>query len=142
MGMLVMVGASLPAVTVSTNISLAVNPPASVTVIVIFDVPVWFAAGVIVKVRLTPVPPKTIFAFGTKVKLDETADMVKLPAAVSRSPTVTATFERAVSSMVDLSVTLEIVGASLTALTVKINVSVVIPPFPSVTAIEIVATPF
>src|SRR5438477_310692 len=74
-------------VTVNTNVSLAVNVP-SRTVTPIVGGPVWLAAGLTVTVRLPPEPPKTMFPFGTRAGLDELPLNVKLPAAVSPSPTV------------------------------------------------------
>ena len=79
------VGAVFP--TVSRKVSLRVLEP-SLTVTVIVDVPDWPAAGVSVRVRDAPLPPKVIFAFGTSVGLDEEPDSVRLAAGVSRSPTV------------------------------------------------------
>src|ERR1051325_1434915 len=75
------------AFTDNTNVSAAVLTP-SLTVTLIVAVPVWLAAGVTVTVRLPPLPPKTMFASGTNVGLDELPLRVKLPAAVSTSPTV------------------------------------------------------
>ena len=72
------VGVSLTDVTVNTKVSLAVPPFASVRVTVIVVVPDWLAAGVTVTVRLAPLPPKVMFAFGTSVVLDEVPDRVKL----------------------------------------------------------------
>ena len=52
--------------------------------------PEWFAAGVTVTVRLAPVPPNTMFAFGTRAVFDELPVTIRLAAAVSTSPTVKA----------------------------------------------------
>ena len=60
----------------------------SLAVSVILVVPVCPAAGVIVTVRLDPLPPKRIFAFGTSTKLVEAPITVRLLATVSASPTV------------------------------------------------------
>ena len=67
-----------------------------------------------VTVRLAPLPPKTMFAFGTSVVLDEVPVRVKLPAAVSTSPMVKAMALVAVSSLVLWLAMSEIVGLSLT----------------------------
>src|SRR3954462_3019571 len=67
-GIAAMVGGELP--TVRTKGSLALLTP-SLTVTVIVDAPVCPDAGVTVTVRLAPLPPKTIFAVGTKVGFDE-----------------------------------------------------------------------
>ena len=52
-----------------------------------------------VTVRLAPEPPKTMLATGTTVVSLEVADRVRLPAAVSTSPTVKAMAPVAVSSL-------------------------------------------
>src|SRR5947199_132611 len=90
-------------VTVNTNVSLVVNAPsltvtpivavparfaAGVTVAVRVAVAFWLSAGLTVTVRFAPEPPKTMFPFGTRAGLDELPLNVKLPAAVSPSPTV------------------------------------------------------
>jgi hypothetical protein len=94
-----MVGASFTAVTVKTNVSDVDNVP-SLTVTVIVAEPFAFAAGVTVTVRLAPVPPNTMFAFGTNVvSLDEPL-IVSVPAAVSKSPMVNEIALVAVSSLV------------------------------------------
>ncbi len=59
------------------------------------------AAGVTVTVRFAPLPPSTMFALGTSDVLLEVAVTVKLPAAVSTSPTVKARAEVAVSSLMN-----------------------------------------
>jgi hypothetical protein len=87
MAMLLIVGAL--AVTVSVKAEFVVSEP-SLTVIVIVLVPVWFVAGVMVAVRLAPLPPKTMFEFGTSVVLEDVPLTVSEPAAVSASPTVNA----------------------------------------------------
>ena len=63
------------------------NDP-SLTVTVMLAVPVWFAAGVTVTVRLALLPPNTMFPFGTNVVLFELPLTVRLLALVSMSPTV------------------------------------------------------
>ena len=75
--------------TVRTKESLALNDP-SLTVMVIVAVPFWLAMGVSETVQLDPLPPKTMFPLGTRSGLDERAVRIKLPAAVSTSPTVKA----------------------------------------------------
>jgi hypothetical protein len=105
-----MVGASFTAFTVSTKVSLAVREP-SLTVTVIVALPFWLAAGVTVTVRLAPLPPKTMFPLGTNPVLEELPLSVRLPAAVSASPTVNAIAPVGVSSLVVWSAMFEIVGA-------------------------------
>ena len=56
---------------------LAADPSLTVTVIVV--VPVCPAAGVSVTVRLAPLPPKTMFAFGTSAGLVELPLTVRFP---------------------------------------------------------------
>ena len=81
------VGGVLP-VTVRTKLSLAVPPSPSVTVIVMVAVPDCSAAGVIVTVRLDPLPPNAMFATGTSVRFEDAPATVRAAAAVSTSPTV------------------------------------------------------
>src|SRR2546425_1129449 len=63
------VGGSFTGLTVSTKLWLTEPPLASVTVSVISAVPNWLVAGVILSVRLEPLPPKTIFWLGTRMVL-------------------------------------------------------------------------
>lgn len=57
-----------------------------------------------VTVRLAPDPPKTMFAVGTSVVFDELPETVRLPAAVSWSPTVKASALVAPPSIVKVAV--------------------------------------
>ena len=98
--MLEIVGGVFTAVTVRRNESVALDVP-SLTVTVIVAVPVWPLAGVIVTVRLLALPPKTIFAFGTSVVLEDPPVTTRLEAGVSASPTVNAMAGVAVSAGVD-----------------------------------------
>jgi len=75
------------ACTVTANELLDVSEP-SLTVIVICAVPVFPAAGVTVTVRLAPLPPSTMFAFGINVVTVDDTESVKLDAEVSASPIV------------------------------------------------------
>src|SRR5882757_2078768 len=77
------------ACTVKVKVVLVVFTP-SLTEIVICALPVWLAAGVIFTVRLAPLPPNTMFAFGTSAVLREVPERVRLAAAVSASPMVNA----------------------------------------------------
>src|SRR5216117_3067911 len=99
--MLEMVGGSFTGLTVRTNELLADAPSPSSTVMVIAVVPDWLAAGIRVTVRLGPLPPKTMFASGTKPGLDERPLTVKLPAGVSKSPMENGMAAVGVSSLVD-----------------------------------------
>ena len=139
--MLEMVGAVFTvAVTVSTKLVLVLSEP-SLTVTVIVATPLWLAAGVTVTVRLAPLPPKTMFAFGTNVGLDELPLTVKLPAAVSTSLTAKPIASVAVFTEILWLGMLEIVGASFTALTVSRKLVLLLNE-PSLTETVIVAVPF
>src|SRR5438046_7723871 len=74
--------------TVTLNEVVSVRLPASVTVRLIVDVPVWLNAGVINTVRLPPLPPKKMFPTGITVGFDDCAVTIRNPFAVSRSSTV------------------------------------------------------
>src|SRR5438132_389758 len=76
------VGRSFTEVTFNTKLALEVVAP-SLTVSVIKALPNWLAAGVMVAVRLAPLPPKTILANGTKVVFALAALSAKLLSAVS-----------------------------------------------------------
>src|SRR3954464_7606656 len=87
--MLAIVGA-LFAVTLTKNVAMAVEPASSLSVTVMFALPLWAAAGVTVIVRLLSLPPKTKFALGTSVGLEELAVRTRLLRAVSGSLIVNA----------------------------------------------------
>ena len=91
------VGASFTAFIVNLNVSVSVFAP-SLTVTVIVADPLWFAAGVTVTVRFAPLPPNTMFAFGTRVVLLEVPVRVRLSTGVSTSPTVKPNGPKTVSS--------------------------------------------
>ena len=95
-----MVGGLLTAFTVNTKF-VGVESVPSLTVIVMVDVPLRPAAGVITAVRPAPLPPKTILATGISVASDEVADTVSAFGEVSISPTVNAIAPVGVSSFVD-----------------------------------------
>ena len=92
-------------------------------------------------VRLAPLPPSVMFAFGTSVVFDEVAVTVRDAAGVSTSPTVKAIFPVAISSAVVLSVLSLMVGRSFTAVTVNTKVSLAVPVSPSVTVTVMVVVP-
>ena len=114
----------------------------SLTVTVICALPVLFAAGVTFTVRFAPLPPKTMFAFGTNVVEDELAESVKLDAAVSASPIVTAITAVAWFIVTVWSAIPEIVGGVFGAggltVTVKLEFALFVP---SLTEIVICALP-
>src|SRR6476646_2661333 len=88
------------ALTVTAKLSLEEFTP-SLTVIVMVAVPVWPAAGVIVRVRLEPLPPKTILLVGMSVGLEEFLRKTRLFTGVSESAMVNAMGPIAVSTPVD-----------------------------------------
>src|SRR5437667_183054 len=112
------VGGSFTGVTMRTKVSLAVATP-SLTMTVIVAVPAWFVAGSIAMVRLTSVPPNTMFPLGTSVGLEDEALTTRLVTGVSISPTVNAIGPVDVSSGVLRLRMSEIVGGSFTALTFR-----------------------
>jgi hypothetical protein len=97
-------------------------------------------AGVTVTVRFAPLPPNTIFPFGTSVVLFELPLTVRLPAAVSTSPTVKLRGPVVPFRAIDWFAMSVIVGVSFTALTVKTNGSLALS-CPSLTVTVIVADP-
>ena len=101
------VGASLTAETVSRNDRLAVSTP-SLTVTVMLEVPVRFAAGAMRIVRLVPVPEKVILDTGTRVTLVEVAVSVRLLIELSTSATVRGTLSGVSSAVVWFAMTLSV----------------------------------
>ena len=86
----------LEGMTVKTNESEAVLVP-SLTFTVIVAVPACAAAGVILIVRLVPLPPNTMLPGGTRIVFEEAAERVKFAGGVSRSLTRNAIEGAAVS---------------------------------------------
>src|SRR5206468_387706 len=109
-----MVGGSFTGLTVRTNDLLADAPSESATVMAIVAVPDWFAAGIRVSVRLGPLPPKTIFPSGLTLQRRSSDLTVKLSAVLSTSPMENGMAAVGVSSYMDWSGTLEMVGGSFT----------------------------
>src|SRR5206468_1005485 len=99
--------------------------------------------GITVTVRLAPLPPKTMFAFGTRLGLDEVPRRLRLALGVSTSVTVKASAPVGVSSRIVGFPMALMVGGSLTAFTVTRKLRVVrlliVPP--SLTVTVIVAAP-
>src|SRR3989441_505548 len=125
---------------VNTKLSLAVRLP-SLTVTVIVAVPLWFRAGVTVTVRLAPEPPKTMFAAGTKVGLEEAPDSFNDPATTEISPLSLHVALPILFWLVERFAMLEIVGAVFAgALTVSTKLSLAVR-LPSLTVTVIVAVP-
>src|SRR5882762_8398703 len=134
----VMVGGSFTALTVSTNVAVAVYWP-SLTLTVMVAVPFWLLAGVTVTVRLEAEPPKTMLLVGANAGLEEPLLNVKLAAAVSASPIVKLRGPADVSSSIVWSDRVEMLGGVLTAFTVKTKESLAVL-VPSLTVTVIVAT--
>ena len=125
---LLMVGRSLTEVTVNRKVSLVVPVP-SLTVTVMVVVPFLLEAGVMLIVRFAALPPRLMFAFGTRVVFVDVAVTVNEAAVVSTSPTVKEILPVAVSSFVVLLVISLMVGGSLTSVMVTFTmiVSVKLP---------------
>src|SRR6186713_1340578 len=137
----VMVGAVL-ALTVNTKFVEAVRLP-SLTVIVMVEVPLWPAAGVMTTLRLAPVPPpKVMLAFGTNVTFDEVPETVNPVGCVSASPIVKAIGPVGVFSFVDCGAIAVMVGAVL-ALTVntKFVEAVSVPSLTVTVMVEVPLSP-
>src|SRR5215831_6088283 len=105
-------GGSLTATTVNRNELVTAASP-SLTVMLIVQAPLWFVEGVIVKVRLEPAPPKTMFATATRFVSELSAPRLNEDAGVSASPIVKAIGPMGVSSSVVSFVKLDIVGKEL-----------------------------
>ena len=90
---------------------------------------------------MAPLPPITTLALGTKVVLPEVPVTVRLPAAVSTSPTVKAIAPVLASSLMLWALGVVTVGESLLAATVTLKVSVTVK-VPSETVRVMVAVPF
>src|SRR5207237_3885251 len=82
------------AFTVRPKLLLAKAIP-SLTVTVMVATPIWLLAGVMVTLRSTPLPLKTIFEFGTNPELEELPKSAKFPAGVSTSPIMKGRDKRA-----------------------------------------------
>src|SRR5947208_2452896 len=95
-----------------------------------------------VTVRLGPLPPNTIFSSGTRYGLEEQPVTVNLSADVSGSLMLNGMGEAGVSSSVDWSEILEMVGGSFTGLTVNRNLVLAVAPPASLTVIVMVAVPY
>ena len=77
--------------TLKMNSPSAEAPSASVTRSLITAVPFCPLTGVICTVRLAPLPPRVMFAFGTRLVFEEVVVTSNDPAAVSASPIVKVT---------------------------------------------------
>ena len=72
--------------TVTRKLVLVEPPLPSATVTVMSEVPLRPEAGVMVTVRLEPLPPNSTLAGGTSAAFVDAAESVRLVAAVSASP--------------------------------------------------------
>src|SRR6266480_1738593 len=108
--MLEMVGGSFTGLTVRRNDLVADAPAGSVAVMVMVAVPFWFDTGVMVMVRLDPLPLTAMFPSGTSAGLEELQVTTRFVAFVWSSLTVNATLDRVVSSSVVWGATLEMIG--------------------------------
>src|SRR5882672_4212801 len=116
--MLEIVGGVFGAITVRTKLALAVRD-SSLTDTVMFAVPACPAAGVTVTDRLDPLPPKEIFPSGTSVGFEEAPAKFKFPTGVSTSPIVKLIGPVDASCLIVRLAISDIVGRSLTAVTVS-----------------------
>jgi len=131
------------ACTVTLKLLLAVRLP-SLTVMVINAVPVWPAAGVTVTVRFAPLPPRTMFAVGTRVVEEEVFVRVRFAAEVCASPIVNGIAAVAWPEVTVCAPIEEMVGAVLVgteAWTVSVNALLVVF-VPSLTETVMSAAPF
>ena len=130
--------------TVRVKDCVADPPLASLTTTARAALPNCPATGLAVTVRLAPLPPNVMLAFGTRRVLEEAPARVRLPAAVSESLTVTASGPAVPpSAIVWLAIAVS-VGRSFTPLTVtvKVRLTVLLAAWPSLTLTVIVAVPF
>src|SRR6266571_3551274 len=105
-----MVGGSFTGLTVRTNEVLADAPSESVTVMVMGAAPFWLVIGVMVMLRLDPLPLMAMFPLGTSAGLEELQVTMRFVAAVWLSLTLNATPARGMSSSVVWGAMLEMVG--------------------------------
>src|SRR5713101_7867904 len=138
-----MTGKPLTALTVNKKLALLAPAP-SLTVRVIVALPNWFAAGVTATVRTAPLPPKTMFALGTRVGFEETPESVKLATGESTSATMKGRTPVVVPWSIVWFGMLLTVGGSFTGVTVtlKLRATVLFAGPPLFTVSVIVAVPF
>jgi hypothetical protein len=112
------VGASLTAFTVKINVLVFVSAPSVTTRLTVLD-PLAFVTGIMVTVQFGYVPPITIPPFDKTEVVEEVADTDPVQVRVeSTSSIVKGIAAVATFSFVNCPLIAEIVGASLTALTV------------------------
>ena len=100
-------------ITVTTKDVVVVSPPASVTERVMIDLPALNRLGVIAKVRLEPLPPRTSPLEGISDGLEDDTPTTNEPAAVSKSPIVKAIVLFVLRYAMVMLRTVEMVGAVL-----------------------------
>src|SRR5437868_12393866 len=108
--MALIIGESFDAVTVTVKFMLLRPKDGSVTVMKTVVTPVRFGAGVRVRVRLVPLPPRMMLFVGSNVGLEEFTRTVRLAAGVSASRTVKLIGPSVVSSGMDWAGMTEMVG--------------------------------
>ena len=133
------VGASSLDASVTTNASEALSSP-SLTVSVTAAVPDCCAAGVMVKVRCSPLPPSTMLFWGMRVVLPDTDVTSNWSAGVSTSLTRKFSGPSTEFSATRLSATFSMIGGSLTGVTVT-GTCLVVLTRPSDTSIVKTAGP-
>jgi hypothetical protein len=123
--------------TVRTKDVDVVFPSVSRTVTVIVVVPVWFVAGVIVIIRLVPLPEITIFASGTSGVFDEFPETIRKSGGVSQSSTAKEIVSGAEFAMMPRSGMGEMTGAGGPRPMVTPNDTLAVSPSVSVTVMVI-----
>src|SRR5438552_1381401 len=73
-----MVGGSFTGLTVRRKLLVALPPLLSETMTEMVAAPDWLGAGVTIRARFAPEPPRAILALGTRVGLDELAETARL----------------------------------------------------------------
>src|SRR5688572_757518 len=102
-------------------------------------VPDWLSAGIMVRVRLVPVPPIVMFAVGTSEGFED-ATLSTSELGVSASERAKGIEPVLVSSSIARSVSAEIAGGRFGAVTVRTKLSEAVN-WPSLTVILTVANP-
>ena len=140
--MVEIVGRSFTGLTVSTKLWVLLAPFVSVTFRLRLAAPDWLVAGVMVTVRLLPLPPNLRLEEGKRLVSEEVMARARRSTGVVSSPTVNA-MVRETSSSVDWSAMGEITGGPLIPLTVtvKLRLAVWLAVWPSSTVTMIVAVP-
>src|SRR3954470_11627574 len=123
------VGGSFTGVTTNTNELLTVNSPSLTLTVTVAD-PNWLVAGVRVIVRFSPLPPKTMLFGGSIEGFDELAIIVRFSAEVSGSAIVNKIGSVGVSSTVDWSAILPMVGGADLVVSLRLQPPLIAPVSP------------